>query len=145
MSYQNQENKGRLAIVIGPAGPADLKLKVEQWAANSNKSSDDIWIELVSEQMEQMTNRGLDSEPSSIDELFSNLLNQNVKVGNPFQSFSSRGGQMVPSFVFSANSIVGSSGRSIEIEEFTQEVRDAIGNALGYILKSEWVHISILF
>jgi len=145
MSYQNQESKDHLTIVIGPPGPKELKQDFEQWATNSGKSSDDIWSEFVAKLIDQITNHESDEDVSSADELFSNLLNQKVRVEEPFHTFSYRRGQRVPAFIFYAKDIKDTSGNPIQIKRFTEEVRVTISGIFGSILKSEWVHTSISF
>jgi hypothetical protein len=127
-----------VTLIFGPAGPEDLKEKVERWASNEEKTTDEFWYELLIGALEK-------SGESSIDEIFSSILETSVRVQKVFLTYEARlndEGDLVKyaALMLYPERFTDIDGAALEITVAAEHVT-AAASVISRILKTEWVQV----
>lgn len=131
--------RNNLTIMIGPPGPEDLVNDIEQWSKNSGKSKDEIWLEYVEDFFNEFSKPESSGEISALDDIFSSILGQDVRINDLYNGYTFRRGLKLPTVTGYIKNIKDASGNVIDINYFTSEVRSGINSVLCSLLKANRV------
>ena len=166
MSYQNQSDKDHLSIIVGPPGPDNTIDSIHNFAAKHNISLDDAWtayVKLMADNFIKPNNIPNDIGLSNFSEMFTDLLEQEVRVSEYFlthyvHSFSNDGQFLAqikdvskrqpysaPAIIFHAKNILDSNGKPINIRMFDELKREILQNLMIFLMRANWIYISISF
>jgi hypothetical protein len=134
-----------IMIILGPPGPEEQKQRLEEWAANSGKPRDEVWVEYVHDVLQILIQRDPPESPSELDKMLSSLVGTSVRVSKPFLTYMIRGGIRCPGIILYPTRITSETGEPLSVDFSNPELRDALGAMFAYVLRTEWVHVFVAY
>lgn len=127
-----------VSFIIGPPGPADLKLQVSKWAAHGGGSIEAAWRSYVHAVIRSICERESEASPTRLDDFFSRVFNRPVAVQVPHLGTAFLRGHHRPTMVIVAGTILARDRNSFE-PELLKVHKDTVASTLGLLLKADWV------
>ena len=134
-----------ITFILGPPGPEEKKQLIEHMAATSGKAKDEVWLELVQEILHDLAKHAPFDSESGLDKLLSLVNEAPVRVNDPAISYSYDREGKHPTIILESKNIMTSTGEVCNIDWSVNSAKDTIANALGYLLKTEWVRTIIAY
>ena len=133
--------QSHLTVVIGNPNK-EMQSFISKQAKNEGSMEEDLWFDYVLRKFDAGTEQTAPDYISPIDEMFSIMLDDDIRVAKPFNGFTKKDGRIFPVIIFYEDFIQDLEGNPISLMKISERMIELIREYFQRVVKADWINVT---